>query len=175
MQNSILQKLGLLYLEIKLLKENNYIVENSKYKNMDQILNILDDNLIFIIHIILSFNYIKIIDFIQSNPIYNLPIIYETIYPEINIDLLLILDKINNENINNVFYRFDPIIEFNEYGQEIIPEHHELFYGHHSIIRNFRKINDTKPIEPTFLKLDPLRCISEIEVIKNNFIHLKNI
>jgi hypothetical protein len=113
MHNPIIQKLGLLYLEIKLLIENDY-------KNMDQILNLLDDTLIFVIHVIVSFNYTKIKEFIQSYPINELPIIYETIYPELNIDLLLILSKINNDIIYNSFYRFDPFIEFNEYGKQTI-------------------------------------------------------
>ena len=172
MHNPIIQKLGLLYLEIKLLKENNYIV-----KNMDQILNILDDAIIYAVHIILSFNYTKITDYIQSYPINKLPIIYETIYPELNIDLLFIFDKINDDIIYKSFYSFDPIIEFNEYGQEIIPEHSDIFYGPYSIVRNFRKIKEIKPINNIFkyVKLDPLKCIDEIEVIKLNFIHLKDI
>ena len=170
--NPIIQKLGLLYLEIKLLKENNYIVDNCIYKNMDQILNKLDDTLIFLIHIIISFNYTKIIEFIESNPIEKIPIMYETIYPKLNIDLSLILSKINDDIIYTSFYSFDPIIEFNEYGREIIPEHHELFYGPYSIVRNFRRINETKPINSTFSKVDPLKCIDEIEIIKNSFIHL---
>jgi len=174
MHNTTLQKLGLLYLEIKILKENNYIVENCEYKNMDQILNYLDDNIIFVIHMILSFNYTKIRDFIKGPQIENIPTIYDIIYPELIIDLLFILSKINKETIHESFYSFDPIIEFNEYGREIIPEHHDIFYGAYSIVRNFRKIYDIKPIESTFLTLDPFKCIDEVKRIKLNIIHENN-
>jgi hypothetical protein len=173
MHNPIIQKLALLYLEIKLLKEHNYIVKNSDYKNMDQILNLLDDTLIFLIHLILSFNYTKIIEFIQGPHINQLPIMYETIHPDLNIDLLFILSLVNDDIIFNSFYCFDPMIEFNEYGWEIIPEHYEILYG--SIVRNFRGITDTKPINIKTFKQDPIKCIDEIELVKSKFIHLKDL
>ena len=168
MHNPIIQKLALLYLEIKLLKEHDYIVEN-----MDQILNVLDDTLIFSIHLILLFNYTKIIEFIHGPHINQLPIMYETIHPDLNIDLLFILSQVNDEIITNSFYQFDPIIEFNEYGWEIIPEHYELLYG--SVVRNFRGITDTKPINIKKFKQDPLKCIDDIELVKSKFIHLKDL
>ena len=54
--------------------------------------------------------------------------------------------------IDDIFYMLDPIIEFNEYGREIIPEHNEIFYGSRSIVRNFRNITDTKPNNIDFSK-----------------------
>ena len=168
MNNPIIQELSILYLKIKLLKENNYSLEESfiHYKNMDHLLNIIDDLLIYIIHIIIYYNYNIIKDYTESNPVNDLPKIYDTIYQNLIIDLPLILSSID-DNINESFYRFDPTIEFNEFGQEIIPEHHELFY-HGSIVRNFRNIYDTKVIDDIFCehnrtiinnKCDPLKHI----------------
>jgi hypothetical protein len=71
---------------------------------------------------------------------------------ELNLNLSLILKNINDKIINDSFYMFDPIIEFNEYGREIIPEHHELFYGEKTIVRDFRKITDIKPNNINFSK-----------------------
>lgn len=179
MHNELLQKIGVLYLEIKLLKEYKYTPENSD-KNMDQILNILDDTLIYIIHIILSFNYLKIRDYIESFTTEKFPIIYETINSDLDIDISSILSKID-EKINESFYCLDPIIEFNEYGMEIIPVFHDLFYGSNSIVRNFRNVFEIKKVDSSFSKYnlsqEPLRYINEIieeiELIK--FYHLKDI
>jgi hypothetical protein len=157
-QNPIIQELGILYLEIKLLKENNYKLENNfnHYKNLDNLLNILDDTLIYIIHIILSYNYIIIKEYIHSYNINDLP--------NIIIDLSLILSKIDKD-INNSFYQFDPIINFNEYGCEIIPEHHELFYEG-SIVRNFRNITQTKNCDYNFKVINNKHIIEIIDNIK---------
>jgi hypothetical protein len=179
MHNEILQKIGVLYLEIKLLKECKYTPINSD-KSMDQILNILDDTLIYIIHMILSFNYLVIISYIESYDIKEIPIIYETINPDLNINFSYILSKIDDK-INESFYYFDPTIKFNEYGMEIIPVFHDLFYGSKSIVRNFRDVFEKKSVNYIFSKYmsneDPLtyinRIIEEIEMIK--FIHLKDI
>lgn len=164
MHNELVQKIGVLYLEIKLLKEYKYVPENSD-KTMDQILNILDDTLIYIIHMILSFNYLKITDYIESFTTEKFPIIYDTINPDLNIDISSILSKID-EKINESFYCFDPVIEFNEYGMEIIPVFHDIFYGCYSIVRNFRNIFEIKPVDSSFSKYnskqDPLKYINEI-------------
>jgi hypothetical protein len=137
MNNYIIQKLGIIYLHIKLLKENNHEFDT----NPDMILNLLDDISIFIIHIILSFNYMNIENYIKYNSSL-----------ELNLDLEFILKNVNFKNIDELFFMFDPIIEFNEYGREIILEHHELFYGEKTIVRNFRKITDIKPNNINFSK-----------------------
>lgn len=179
MHNELLQKIGVLYLEIKLLKEYKYVPDNSD-KSMDQILNILDDILIYIIHMILSFNYLKITDYIQSYTIEKLPTLYETINPDLEIDVSFILSKIN-EKINESFYCLDPTIQFNEYGMEIIPVFHDLFYGSYSIVRNFRNVYETKSVSSSFSKYnlnpDPLKYIVEIieEIGLIKFNHLKDI
>jgi hypothetical protein len=137
MNNNSIQKLGIIYLHIKLLKENYHQFESDP----DITLNLLDDILIFIIHIILSFNYTNIENYIKMN-----------LKLELILDLELILKNINFKNIDELFFMFDPIIEFNEYGREIILEHHELFYGEKTIVRNFRKITDIKPNNINFSK-----------------------
>jgi len=139
MNNDIIQKLGIIYLHIKLLKENDHKFNTNT--DPDLILNLLDDVLIFVIHIILSFNYMNIINYIKMN-----------LKLELNLDLEIILKYINFKTIDELFFMFDPIIEFNEFGREIIPEHHELFYGGKTIVRNFRKITDTKPNNINFSK-----------------------
>jgi hypothetical protein len=172
MHNPIIQKLGVLYLEIKLLKESEIKFDEkySEYKSFDHMMNVLDDALIYLIHIILSYNYETIKIYLESYHVYDLPKIYETINPNLVIDLSLILSKIN-DNINNSFYRFDPKIEFNEYGCEIIPEHSEIFYANGTIVRNFRKFNEIKEIDNIFdyhnyniilNKNDPLKHITEM-------------
>lgn len=176
--NPIIQELSLLYLKIKLLKENNYSLEDnySYYKSLDNILNILDDNLIYFIHMILSYNYKVIKDYCTNNIIYDLPKMYETIYPNLVIDLSLILSKID-DNINESFYRFDPKIEFNEYGHEIIPEHHEIFYE--STVRNFRNFDEIKEIDNIFCEHNRLviynknNPLDHIMIIIHNFKEIK--
>ena len=167
--NPIIQKLGVLYLEIKLLKESNveFNEKYNQYKNYDYFLNILDDIIVYLIHIILSYNYKIIKDYIKSYNIYEIPKLYDTINLELEIDLVFILSKIN-DNMNDNFYCFDPVIEFNEFGREIIPEHHEIFYGYNSIIRNFRKFNEIKEID---------KNLSEhtIKIISNQHDPLKHI
>jgi hypothetical protein len=178
MHNSIIQKLGVLYLEIKLLKESEikFDQENSEYKSFDHIMNVLDDALIYLIHMILSYNYETMRKYLESCHEYDLPKIYDTINPNLVIDLSLILSKIN-DNINESFYMFDPKIEFNKYGREIIPEHYEIFYSHGSIVRNFRKFNEIKEIDNKFCchnytvllnKKDPLKNITDMidDIIK---------
>lgn len=166
--NPIIQELGILYLKIKLLKENNYSFGESfiHYKNMDNLLNIIDDLLVYLIHMILSFNYTIIKEYIESPVIDELPKIYDTVNPNLIIHLPLILSLID-DNINESFYIFDPIIKFNEFGQEIIPEHHDIFYNG-SIVRNFRNIYDIK-------KVDNIFCEHNYKVINNKDYPLKHI
>jgi len=167
--NSIIQELGVLYLEIKLLKEYNYSLEDNyiHYKNLDNLLNIIDDTLIYIIHIIISYNYKMIKEYIEDYDVISLPKIYENIHSNLVMDLSLILSKID-DNINNSFYRFDPTITFNDFGREIIPEHHELFYNYESVVRNFRDIYEIKSIDRKF-------CEHNYQVISNKDEPLKHI
>lgn len=132
MMNDVLQKLGIIYLHIKLLKEVKHKFDSDT--NPDTILNLLDDIIIFIIHIILSFNYVNIFNYIK-----------DCSKLDMTIDLDVILKTVDNKMIDKMFFMFDPIIEFNEYGREIIPEHNDIFYGSGSIVRNFRNVTDTKP------------------------------
>lgn len=140
MTNDMIQKLGIIYLHIKLLKEVKHKFDSDT--NPDTVLNLLDDILIFVIHIILSFNYVNIYKYIsdQSSKL------------DMNINLEFILKKVDDKIIDDIFFMFDPIIEFNEYGREIIPEHNDIFYGVRSIVRNFRNIIVTKPNNINFSK-----------------------
>ena len=90
---------------------------------------------------------------------------YDTINPNLITDLSLILSKIN-DNINDSFYRFDPIIKFNENGYEIIPEHFGIFYGDDSIVRNFRNIDEIKEIDSMFCEYNLKHTINIIDDIK---------
>jgi len=147
MKNVMIQKLGIIYLHVKLLKEVNHKFDTGT--NPDTVLNLLDDILIFVIHIILSFNYVNIFDYVK-----------DCLNLDMNIDLEFILSNVDNKMINKMFLMFDPIIEFNEYGREIIPEHNDIFYGSRSIVRNFRNVTDTKSNNIDFSKFN-------FEFIKN--------
>ena len=168
MHNKLLQELSLLYLKIKLLNENKYNINNEfklEYKSIDNILNILDETMIYIIHMILSYNYKIIEEFISSPTIYELPKLFDTINDKLIIDFDLISIHIDN-NIYDNFYCFDPDIKFNEYGNEIIPIHHDIFYGYYSVVRNFRKYDSIKPVSITFSNynniIEPNKYIKDI-------------
>jgi hypothetical protein len=171
--NPIIQKLGIIYLEIKIVKESGMKFDQEKYneyRNYDHFMNVLDDLLIYLIHIILSYNYKIIKEYIQSPQIYETPKMYETIYPNLIIDLSLILSKID-DNINELFYRFDPDIKFNEFGYEIIPEHSEIFYADKTIVRNFRNYHEIKEIDQSFSSHNQVVLLNKDEPLK----HIMNI
>ena len=88
-----------------------------------------------------------------------------TINDKLIIDFDLISIHIDN-NIYDNFYCFDPDIKFNEYGNEIIPIHHDIFYGYYSVVRNFRKYDSIKPVSITFSNynniIEPNKYIKDI-------------
>jgi hypothetical protein len=179
MHNDLLLELSLLYLKIKLLEENKYDINDEfklEYKSINNILNILDEMMIYIIHMIISYNHYNIDVYINSPNIHELPKLFDTINESIVIDFDLIIKYIDN-NINYYFYHFDPDIELNEFGNEIIPLHHDIFYGYYTIIRNFRKYESIKPVNITFSSyndiVEPNKYIRDI-IVKMKLITFKN-
>ena len=157
----IIQNLSIIYLGFKLINEiyiineqKKDIKENTKFSNMDDLVDFIDDCLLYIIHIVLSYNYTEIIKYLNSKPINEIPILYETINENIELNLecilfeLIELTKYTKCNLTSfLFYRFPENIYIHNI-KYIIPDK----YGNQLVIDGipqykFKTVIEEKPLD----------------------------